>query len=234
MRRLVEDILVQNGINITIPGERLGNAWQYYFFKRHPEIKTKFLPPLDKERALAQDSGVFQRYFELFSTIKDKFNVQLSDIYNMDKKGFMRGVIDKARVVVSRNERFKGKPFVIQDGGRDWTTVIECVSLTGKLLPPWVIFKGVQCRVDWLKRVLKYNSRGKIAMTGNRWTDNEIGVRWFKELFIPSTSGNNLKGEYRLMLFDGHASYISSEVIREYIKHKVILLCLPAYTTYLL
>jgi hypothetical protein len=36
------------------------------------------------------------------------------------------------------------------------------------------------------------------------------------------------------MLFDGHASYISSDVIRLCLAYKVILLCLPPYTTHLL
>jgi hypothetical protein len=164
----------------------------------------------------------------------EEYNIDPSDVYNMDEKGFMRGVIDKARVIVSRNEHFKGKSYVIQDRGREWVTVIDCISMEGKLLPPWVIFKGVQCRSEWVQRMLSYNPGGKIAMTYNGWTDNEIGLEWFKQLFIPQTGGNNLKGKYRLLIFDGHASHISSEVIRECVKHKVILLCLPPHTTHLL
>jgi hypothetical protein len=37
----------------------LGHNWQAYFFERHPELKSKFIPPLDKERATAQDPLVF-------------------------------------------------------------------------------------------------------------------------------------------------------------------------------
>jgi hypothetical protein len=37
-----------------------------------------------------------------------------------------------------------------------------------------------------------------------------------------------------MMVFDGYASYISSEVIRACVANKVILLCLPPYTTHLL
>ena len=46
--------------------EKLGKNWQTYFFQRHLELKSKFIPPLDKERARAQNPEVFQRYFDLF------------------------------------------------------------------------------------------------------------------------------------------------------------------------
>jgi hypothetical protein len=34
------------------------------------------------------------------------------DIYNIDEKGFMQGVITKKRVIISRDKHFKGKSFV--------------------------------------------------------------------------------------------------------------------------
>jgi hypothetical protein len=36
------------------------------------------------------------------------------------------------------------------------------------------------------------------------------------------------------MLFNRHSSYISSKVIRTYVSNKIILLCLPPYSTHLL
>jgi hypothetical protein len=31
--------------------ETLGKNWQSSYFQRYPELKSKFIPPLDKERA---------------------------------------------------------------------------------------------------------------------------------------------------------------------------------------
>jgi hypothetical protein len=61
LRRMAKDILLDKGDT-----KKLGKNWQSYFFNRHLELKSKFIPPLDKERARAQDSAVFQRYFDLF------------------------------------------------------------------------------------------------------------------------------------------------------------------------
>jgi hypothetical protein len=111
---MATDMLLAKGDNTP-----LGQNWQGYFFQRHPELKSKFIPPLDKERAIAQDAAVFQRYFDLFWTIVTLYDIDIQDIYNMDEKGFMQGVIAKQRVVVSRDEHFKGKSFVTQCGNRE-------------------------------------------------------------------------------------------------------------------
>jgi hypothetical protein len=63
LRRMVCDMLIEKG-----DYEPLGKNWQTSFFHRHSELKSKFIPPLDKERARAQDPEVFQRYFDLFWT----------------------------------------------------------------------------------------------------------------------------------------------------------------------
>jgi hypothetical protein len=44
----------------------LKKNWQAYFFQRYLKLKLKFIPPLNKERAQAQNPKVFQRYFNLF------------------------------------------------------------------------------------------------------------------------------------------------------------------------
>jgi hypothetical protein len=128
---MATDMLVAKGDN-----RPLGPNWQGHFFDQHPELKSKFILPLDKERATAQDPAVFQRYFELFWTLITLYKVNPADIYNIDEKGFMQGVIAKQKVIVSRDEHFKGKSFVTQDRSRKWTSLIECVSCTGRVLSP--------------------------------------------------------------------------------------------------
>jgi Tc5 transposase DNA-binding domain len=58
LRRMAIDMLLDK--EDLIP---LGLNWQGAFLQRHPELKSKFIPPLDKERAMAQDVDVFTRYF---------------------------------------------------------------------------------------------------------------------------------------------------------------------------
>ena len=70
-------------------------------------------------------------------------------------------------------------------------------------------------------------------MSANGWTDNEIGLEWIKQCFEPETQCDD-DSEYRLLILDGHASHVTTKVIRFCVDHKIILLCLPPHTTHLL
>ena len=111
---MAKDMLIKKG-----DIKSLGKNWQAYFFQRHPELKSKFIPPLNKKRARAQNPEVFQRYFDLFQTFRDMYNIDTRDIYNIDEKGFMQGVIRKQKVIVSREEKFRGKSYVTQCENRE-------------------------------------------------------------------------------------------------------------------
>ena len=47
-RQMAQELLTSRGST-----HQLGNNWQQKFLKRHPDIKMMYIPPLDKERALA-------------------------------------------------------------------------------------------------------------------------------------------------------------------------------------
>jgi len=52
-------------------------------------------------------------------------------MYNMDKKGFMMGVASRCKVICKKGRRTTN---LVQDGSREWVTVIECVSGDGSSL----------------------------------------------------------------------------------------------------
>ena len=54
-----------------------------------------------------------------------------------------------------------------------------------------------------------------IALSDNGWTDNELELAWLKDCFDPGTVryDNNGKRRPRILIFDGHASHISTEAI---------------------
>jgi hypothetical protein len=64
LRRMVETMCRAKG-----DFKPIGHNFQDRFFKRWPELKSKFAPLLDKQRAGAEDPAVFQRYFELFHAL---------------------------------------------------------------------------------------------------------------------------------------------------------------------
>ena len=109
---MAQDLLQKKGKSGTI-----GKNWTSKYLDRHPDLKTKYIPPIDKERSLAHNPDIIKGWFDLFIRLKTGFNVQNEDIYNIDKKGFIIGVIAKMRVMVSKYE-FGGK-YMTQYGNRD-------------------------------------------------------------------------------------------------------------------
>jgi DDE superfamily endonuclease len=190
-----------------------------------PELKTKYINGLDKNRFAAQDPIIISDWFKLFNNTIKEFNIHPSDIYNMDEKGFMVGMLQRTKVIISKYQIAK---YMMEPGNREWVSLIECISLDGRLLFLWVIFKGKKQNLAWMEML----GEGHIALSKNGWTDNELGLEWLKECFDPETQ--NTTNEYRLLLMDGHQSHITNEALRFCIASKIIVLCLPAHTTHLL
>src|SRR5438105_381646 len=110
----------------------------------------------------------------------------------MDKKGCIMGVISNNRVIVTKDEQWRPKSYVTQNGDHKWASLIACCLGDREKLPLWVIFKGVRMKLEWLK----YLAPGsRIAMSLNSWTNNEISLEWFVRLFKPKLR-KRLKGKY--------------------------------------
>ena len=105
---MVIELLVNKGDT-----EDLGIHWTEQYLDRHPQLKTKFMSGLDKERAEAQDPDIFQHWFELYKTTTQNYNIKPLNRYNMDEKGVMMGYIGKVKVVISRHEK---KIYMMQPG----------------------------------------------------------------------------------------------------------------------
>jgi hypothetical protein len=72
-----------------------------------------------------------------------------------------------------------------------------------------------------------------IALSEKGWTNNELCLKWLQLCFEPQTR-RILKGEYRLLIYDGHASHIAPQAAEFCLSHKIIPICLPPHTTHLL
>jgi RecB family endonuclease NucS len=116
----------------------VGQNWAANFVKRRPELKVKFNRKYDYKRALCEDPEVIRGWFQLVENTKAKYGILDEDTYNFDESGFIMGMIS-TRAVVTGSER-RGRPKSVQQGNREWTTVIQGVNATGWAIPPFIIF----------------------------------------------------------------------------------------------
>jgi hypothetical protein len=109
-------------------------------------------------------------------------------------------------------------------------TVIECTNAAGWALPLCVIFKGKVFIESWFDGL---PDNWRFEVSPNRWTSDEIGLRWLEKLFIPTTSSRT-KGGYRLLILDGHGSHLTPKFDKICEENKVIPICMPPHSSHLL
>lgn len=71
----------------------------------------------------------------------------------------------------------------------------------------------------------------QVKTTANGWIDNATGLDWLKH-FDKYTKARQIGG-YRILVLDGHKSYINAEFEEYIVKYNIIYLYLPLYLSYL-
>jgi hypothetical protein len=222
VRLQAEELLKERGDH-----EPLGIHWIQKFLSRQKELKSYFAAPRDKERVNAISYSTVSGWFKLVAETVIRYQIKQSDIYNMDEKGFAMGQTGKQKVIALKQ---KMSTFMSQPGNREWVSLIECISGDGDLLPAFIIFKAKVQKKSWIDELEQGNT---LAISKKGWTNNELAMEWFRRVFDVYTRKRQ-QGEYRMLIFDGHASHITNEAIRFCIDQKIILLCLPPHSTHIL
>ena len=88
-------------------------------------------------------ADMYEAYFTLLHTKSNQYKVRAADTYNMDEKGFAIGLAARSKRIFSRRlfEKQKNKQ-ALQDGNREWVTLLASVWADGSALPPGLIFTG--------------------------------------------------------------------------------------------
>jgi len=69
-------------------------------------------------------------------------------------------------------------------------------------------------------------------MSENGWTDDFLCKEWFKNSFIPQATARNTSHKPILLIYDGHGSHDTLELITLARENNIILFCLPPHTTH--
>ena len=170
--------LVQDMANLLLatrhkdPPSSVGKNWVHTFVKRHSNIlASRFSRRYDYQRAQNEDPKVIQEWFNRVRQVIIQYGIALEDIYNFDETGFAMGLTATAKVI-TRSEYY-GKRASLQPGNREWVTVIESVSASGRVLSPYIIFKGKVFIQSWFDEL---PNDWTLNVSPNGWTTDEIGL----------------------------------------------------------
>ena len=118
-------------------------------------MNLKFLQGADLSRAKADNYYDYKDYFELPEAKIKQYNIETKNVYNLDEKGFLIGILNKMKRVYTKPQSYGKKSKLIgagQDGNRDWITILACICADGTKLPPGLIYQTLSGDIQdtWL------------------------------------------------------------------------------------
>jgi hypothetical protein len=124
----VSSSMLQNlAAEITI--NQPGNNWAGRFLKKHQdELVYRYTTSIDSARKRADSAYKYALYFELLARKIDEYNIQPANIYNMDEKGFLIGMLSKAKMVFSKRQ-FEERAFTKASGWELRMDYYHCLYL---------------------------------------------------------------------------------------------------------
>ncbi len=106
-------ILKATGKDISGDKERLGPNWAYRWVAKQSELgryHSVTTKPMDYRRKDALTPELIKDYFSKLEAVISKYEIQVSDIYNVDETGFRVGCIHSTTVITHKNIRHVSSP----------------------------------------------------------------------------------------------------------------------------
>lgn len=218
---VIEEYVQQNELITRFKNNRPGNDWFVGFCKRQ-KLSLKKLEALEKTRRIAtSDPFIIYHFYNLLE--KEVCKLELlgrpENIFNLDETSFSA---DPSRV-----KRLSGigqkAHRIAEASSRENTTVMACVSASGRVLPPMIVFKSSKLWSTW---------RGEEDLPGtmyacseNGWMTTDIFQAFFTK-FCEQVIERPL-----LLILDGHITHLDISTVNIARRENVSILKLPAHTT---
>lgn len=203
---------------------KLGQTWWLNFRKRQEKnITIQPAESMVRGRTVCVRKEAVDQFYHLLSTVVNTQGLmdKPHQIFNCSEMSFQLG---RKRLALPKSSLgFKPMP-----GSRDHISVLACFSAAGEDVPPFVIYSKAY------PSGVCYKSQGPPgALYG--WSESgcinsELFKRWFLKHFLVRAP----KERPLLLIFDGHKSPVSLEVVEAARKDNVIILCLPPHCTHIL
>jgi hypothetical protein len=164
----------------------------------------------------------------------EKFNIEAENIYNFDEKGFLIGkCLASKRIAPIHHLKSKKLLGTMQDGSREFISLLACICADGSALSPGLIYQGESKDMldSWLQDFddSKHNAWFTVSKKG--WTDESIGLAWLKRFNNATRHKCGARG-WQLLIVDGHCSHVNMEWIDYCDKFRIILAVLPPHSTH--
>ena len=203
-----------------------GRAWFEGFMRRRGNLTIRSPQSLSYSRAISANKETITDFFGKLGSLYGKLNLvsKPMQVFNCDETGVT--IVFKPNKVVA--ELGKKHVYALSAGERGKLhTILSCVSATGLVVPPMMIYPRKTSLPEKLKGGAFPNTLFKSSESG--WINAALFVEWFA-FFLKSIP----PARPVLLIQDGHSSHVSIELIEMARENNVCLLCLPSHTTHIL
>jgi hypothetical protein len=227
--------MIQN-FGSEVAGRAVSMSWVDRFLHRnHDHLTVRWAPPIDRVRQQADSIDKYDSYFDiLHQKIKD-YGIKKRLTFNMDEKGFMIGVQSKSKRVFSKVVWVKdGAKAPIQDGNREWITIIPTICADGTTLFTSIIYPsdGFDLYDSWVEDIPPEDTSINLSSTPTGWTNNKLGLAWLKR-FHQATK-TKARRSWRLLICDGHGSHMTMEFLAYAVQKRILIMVFPSHSTHTL
>ncbi|GAT20719.1 hepatocellular carcinoma down-regulated mitochondrial carrier protein [Aspergillus luchuensis] len=186
----------------------LPQPWGRRFLEYHPQLKeTIDSYTEDHKRTKQPQPDKISSFIDLFEKTRKQYDIHPDDIWNADEKGFMLEIPQgRTQKTIISKKSLQHKASRLLALSEDWVSTIECCNTGGRVLAPYVIFKGNAVESSRKKMI-----RDKKAQVGSS-PDHRTGpLSWAQNsvigLLTLGQNGNADVGTFDLLLLEHYDYY---------------------------
>ena len=228
--------MIQNFAS-QVAKEEVGIGWVRRFVVRNKDhLTSRWTAGMDAVRHRADSEAKYKLYFDLLVDKVSQYDVLPSNTYNMDEKGFLIGVIGRSKRIFSK-ARWESKEVraSLQDGSREWITLLAAICADGSHLPPGLIYESKKSAIQssWVDAIKVGKHQVFVTSSASGWTNNDIGLAWLEQVFDRHTK-KKARGRWRLLIVDGHGSHVTMDFLDYCDDNKILVVIYPPHSTHTL
>jgi 4-hydroxybenzoate polyprenyltransferase len=207
-------------------GSHLGKNWVNRFFKRHNSVMLKPSRLISVARKKSVTEEGLREYYEGLRRLIIDLSIGTDRMHNLDETGVQEGEtiagIVAGTVLTSSSEK-------IQSDASAWISILETISADSRRLTPTVIFTGLSLQGQYFPRDIP---DWKFTCSQKGWSNTEILLRWFYDVYLPETRPKD-PSSWRLLVLDQHKTHISPVFMKKAMMNKVWLSWLPSHSSHI-
>lgn len=210
----------------TVIGGCLSEKWWKGFLKRNPLTSPQSSQNCDVAQKM-ETVVLFYKGLQKCLTNSEYGSLVGKPylVFSADENGFDFDSVNKVATGASGSKHGPKIP----KRQREQVTVLSCISAFGESIPSMFVLKS---RSGLVSYGTQGDSPGADVLFSPQklgWTDNDLYLRWFREVFLPSIPAERPA----LLLVDGQKAHVTADFTEEAKANKVILVCRPAQFAHL-